>query len=488
MSYYIDIGLEVHAELMTHSKMFCSCAVVDSTQAEPNTSVCPVCAGMPGVLPVVNRQAVELAIRVALALGCQVASTSLFARKNYYYPDLPKGYQISQFEYPLAEHGVLMVNTSLGERTIRVHRAHLEEDAGKLIHVTKDGHSYSLVDLNRAGVPLLEIVSEPDMHSVEDARAYAMGLHSLIRTLKVCSGDMEKGVMRFEANVSMRPSPQDELGTRVEIKNLNSFKSMERAILFELDRQQAILESGGKVSQETVGWDDAKGATFLMRSKEEAHDYRYFPEPDLPPLVVEAEWVERVRSELPELPFERAKRLESQYHLRAEDARLLVEDYVTADYFEQSAAAAKDVPAQTVANWVLGELGAWMNQSGEHLDQLKVKPEGLAELLVSLTAGKINQNTAKSILNEMLQSGQSANAIIKAKGLEQVSDSSFIADLVKQALAESPDEVASYLKGKETLENWFFGQVMKAAKGRANPGVVREELHQQLIALKENNK
>jgi aspartyl-tRNA(Asn)/glutamyl-tRNA(Gln) amidotransferase subunit B len=383
---------------------------------------------------------------------------------------------------------VLVITTSQGERTIRVHRAHLEEDAGKLTHVTRDGHSYSLVDLNRAGVPLLEIVSEPDMHSVEDARAYAMGLHSLIRTLKACSGDMEKGVMRFEANVSMRPTSKDELGTRVEIKNLNSFKSMERAILFELDRQQAILESGGKVSQETVGWDDAKGATFMMRSKEEAHDYRYFPEPDLPPLVVEKEWVERVRSELPELPFARAKRLETQYHIKVEDARILVEDYATADYFEQCVAAAKGVPAQTVANWVTGELWGWMNQSGEHLEQLKVKPDGLAELLVSLNAGKINQNTAKSILTDMLQSGQCANVIIKAKGLEQVSDSNFIADLVKQALAESPDEIANYLQGKETLENWFFGQVMKAAKGKANPGVVREELHRQLTALKENSK
>src|SRR5512143_1600340 len=294
MEYEPVIGLEVHAELQTKSKMFCGCAVVDSTLAAPNSAVCPVCSGMPGTLPVVNQSAVEYAIRVALALDCEVQHTSIFARKNYFYPDLPKGYQISQYESPLAVNGKLAIQTPDGEKIVRVRRVHLEEDTGKLTHVERDGQSYSLVDLNRAGVPLLEIVSEPDMHSAEDARAYGEALRDILRYLQVNSGDMEKGVIRFEANISVRPKGQKELGLRTEVKNLNSFRAMERAIIYEVERQSRILAAGGVVEQETLGWSEARGQTYPQRSKEEAHDYRYFPEPDLPPLVVEGEWVEHV--------------------------------------------------------------------------------------------------------------------------------------------------------------------------------------------------
>ena len=332
MQYQPVIGLEVHAELLTRSKMFCACPVLDSTRAEPNTAVCPVCAGMPGVLPVVNRMAVEYGLRVALALECSIAHTSLFARKNYFYPDLPKGYQISQFEYPLAVHGRLVIDTPEGEKSIRIRRVHLEEDTGKLTHIRTDRDDYSLVDLNRAGVPLLEIVSEPDLHSVEEVRAYALALRALLRTLGVNSGDMEKGVIRFEANVSLRPLGMEELGTRVEIKNLNSFRAMERAILYQLERQAAVLDAGGRVSQETLGWDESSGSTYSQRSKEEAHDYRYFPEPDLPPLVVESDWIERVAAALPELPRQKKQRFMTRFGLSEYDARLLVEDLDVASF------------------------------------------------------------------------------------------------------------------------------------------------------------
>ena len=312
MKYQPVIGLEVHAELATRTKMFCACRVLDTTQSAPNTSVCPVCAGMPGSLPVLNQLAVEYGIRVALALECEVQRTSIFARKNYFYPDLPKGYQISQYEEPLAVNGRLVIDTPQGERTIRIRRVHLEEDTGKLTHVSEGKEDYSLVDLNRAGVPLLEIVSEPDMHSLEDVRAYATGLRALLRELDVNSGDMEKGVIRFEANVSIRLEDSTELGTRVEIKNLNSFRAMERGVAYELDRQAKLLDSGKRIQQETLGWDESNQRTYSQRSKEEAHDYRYFPEPDLPPLVVEADWVERIRASLPELPRAKTLRFRSR--------------------------------------------------------------------------------------------------------------------------------------------------------------------------------
>jgi len=484
MEFEPVIGLEVHVELQTRSKMFCSCPVVDSTQAQPNTAVCPVCAGMPGVLPVVNRRAVEFGVRVALALECQVAPISLFARKNYFYPDLPKGYQISQYEYPLAVNGFLDVRTAEGERRIRIRRVHLEEDTGKLTHVGKGGESYSLVDLNRAGVPLLEIVSEPDMHTVEEVRAYATALRDLVRYLGVNSGDMQKGVMRFEANVSLRPRGSLVLGTRTEIKNLNSFRALERAVAYEIRRQASRLRRGKSVRQETVGWDDLKGRTFSQRGKEEAHDYRYFPEPDLPPLAIEAGWVEQVRAALPELPRARFARFCSQYGLSEYDAGLLVEDPAVADYFEAAVRSAPEAPPKALANWITGELFGLLKQSGQTIQAAAVRPEALADLVRRQEAGQITGTVAKQVLAEMYASGRTAEEIIAASGLEQISDSGFIARLVEEILSENPQEVATYLAGKETVAQWFFGQVMRAAGGRANPQVVQSELVRRLNKLK----
>lgn len=484
MEYEPVIGLEVHAELQTRSKMFCSCPVVDNTQSTPNMAVCPVCMGMPGVLPVVNQQAVEMGMRVALALGCTVANTSIFDRKNYFYPDLPKGYQISQYEFPLAEQGLLPIFTSQGERSIRVRRVHLEEDTGKLTHLEKDGQHYSLVDLNRAGIPLLEIVSEPDMFSIEEAKAYAVGLHSLVRYLGVNSGDMSKGVIRFEANVSIRPKGSRELGTRVEIKNLNSFRAMERAIAYQLEQQAAKLDRGERIEQETLGWDEAKGVTFSQRSKEEAHDYRYFPEPDLPPLVVETEWIERVRRLLPELPYNKVQRYCKEFNLSARDAHTLVYEPAIADYFEASVRAAVNVAPATLANWIMGSVFAWMNIKGTSFDQVKATPQMLADLVLQVQKGVINLNTAKTVCEEMLETGRTASQIIQAGGLQQVSDRSAMIDLVNKVLQDNPNELDAFLKGKESLANWFFGQAMRLARGQADPQVLREELNRRLETAK----
>lgn len=482
MQYEPVIGLEVHAELATHSKMFCGCAVVDPTQAEPNTAVCPVCAGMPGVLPVVNRQAVEMAMRVGLALECKISPTSLFARKNYFYPDLPKGYQISQYEYPLAENGRLVIDTSQGERVIRIRRAHLEEDTGKLTHMEKDGESYSLVDLNRAGIPLLEIVTEPDMFSVEEVRAYATSLRTLLRALEVNSGDMEKGALRFEANVSIRPVGSEELGTRVEIKNLNSFKAMERAVTYAINRQIEQLEAGERVAQETLGWDDLNEVTFSQRSKEESHDYRYFPEPDLPPLVVDEAWVKHVQANLPELPRARQQRFMKDYGLIRDEAAALTEDTFTAGYYEQAVKAGSGNPPRLAAIWLTGEIFATLHLNGKTLAELAVSlsPQHFASLLEAVQSGKVNQNTGKAVLQEMIKSGSTAEEIIKARGLEQVSDGGQIAALVAKTLNENPGEVEKFKSGKATVENWLFGQIMRAAGGKANPQVVKDKLKKQL--------
>ena len=492
MPYEPVIGLEVHAELQTKSKMFCACAVVDNTVAAPNTAVCPVCSGMPGTLPVVNQKAVEFGIRVALALGCTVNPISVFARKNYFYPDLPKGYQISQYEQPLAENGRLVIQTSNGEplRVIRIRRVHLEEDTGKLTHI----EGGSLLDLNRAGVPLLEIVSEPDIRSAEEAVAYGEALRHILRYLEVNSGDMEKGVIRFEANVSVRPVLADypfdfaqdkqsaPLGTRTEVKNLNSFRALERAIVFEIERQSKILDSGGTVEQETLGWNEASERTYSQRSKEDAHDYRYFPEPDLPPLKVDEAWLARVRTELPELPRAKFQRFVSEYGLSDLDAARLVEEKTTADYFEQAIENRKSkiVNPKLLANWMLGEMFGLMKTRGETADRLKVRPEALADLVGLVAGGEINQATGRTVLAEMFESGKSAGEIVAAKGLKQVSDAGFIAEIVRQTLEEDPDAAESYRSGKETALNWLFGQVMKKAAGKANPQVVRGELERQL--------
>ncbi|MFU8770850.1 MAG: Asp-tRNA(Asn)/Glu-tRNA(Gln) amidotransferase subunit GatB [Anaerolineales bacterium] len=502
------IGLETHAELETESKMFCACPVVDPATAEPNSAVCPICAGMPGVLPTINQRAVEYAVRVALALECEIYTSSIFARKNYFYPDLPKGYQISQYEKPLARNGQLRIQTSNGERTIKIRRVHLEEDTGKLTHIKREGESYSLVDLNRAGIPLLEIVSEPDLRSAEEVRAYATGLRSLLRYLGVNSGDMQKGVMRIEPNVSVRVTGQTQFGTRVEIKNLNSFRALERAVAYEIQRQSECLKRGKKVAQVTVGWDENKEITFVQRTKEEEQDYRYFPEPDLPPLVITSEWIEHIRANQPELPIDKIRRFQEQYGLNKYDAGILVDEKAVAEYFERAVAAAQalskvgsettnrmentDYPAdigaitpKTIANWITGEIFALLKQSNTSIEGIELTPQALVDLINMVVRDQLNQNTARWVLSKMLMTGKTAAEIVAEQDLGQVSDTTTISNLVEQILGKNPDQVSEYLQGKQAIYRWLIGEVMRAAKGQANPQVVHSELQRQLDALKD---
>jgi len=479
-NYIIDIGMEVHLELATRSKMFCGCAVVDPTTAKPNSAVCPVCCGLPGTLPVINKNAVALAMRAALALDCQIAHTSIFARKNYFYPDLPKGYQISQYEQPLAVNGSLMIHTCQGDKVIRVHRTHLEEDTGKLTHVEGEDGSYSLVDLNRAGVPLLEIVSEPDIHSIDEAVAYGKELRLLMRTIGVTSGDMEKGTMRFEANLSMRAEGCQELGTRVEVKNLNSFRAMEQALIYQVEQQRKTLEQGKKVTQQTLGWDESLGKTTSQRSKENANDYRYFPEPDLPPLIVEDSWVAEIRDSMPEMPEEKRARYRDTYGLQAEDVERLTEEPSYADFFEACIAAAPKLTPQRIINWMLTDLLAWLHQNSKTMADLPISHKAFTDLIELVENSTINQNTGKDVLGEMLSTGQSAGEIIEERDLLQISDHTLIEEMIEAVLEENPDEVQSYFTRKETIMHWLFGQVMRKAKGKANPQLVKEVLKEKL--------
>ena len=477
MTYEPVIGLEVHAEMMTESKMFCGCRVVDSVEAPPNTAVCPVCLGMPGMLPVINQRAMEFAMRVALALNCTIQPQSVFARKNYFYPDLPKAYQISQYELPLATNGRLDIELESGEaRRIRIRRVHMEEDTGKLTHL-EDGTG-SLVDFNRSGVPLLEIVSEPDMHTIEEARLYAMKLRQILRYLEVNSGDMEKGVIRFEANVSLRPSGAETLGTRTEIKNLNSFRALSDSIAYELERQAAVLDAGEAVVQDTMGWSEGRRQTFSQRGKEEAHDYRYFPEPDLPPVQVAESWIERVETALPELPDEKGGRYKGDFGLSGYEAGVLVEERPVAEWFEAAVAAGGD--PKTISNWLINVLFSLMNEHKQSITEIKVTPEALVALAALVDKAVINTNTAKDVLAEMFQSGKAAGEIVEARGLAQISDESLLEEAIAGILAENPEQVATYLDGKEGLRGWFLGQVMRATRGKANPAVVNQLLDEQL--------
>jgi aspartyl-tRNA(Asn)/glutamyl-tRNA(Gln) amidotransferase subunit B len=476
MKYEAVIGLEVHAELLTRSKMFCGCAVVDSTQAPPNSVVCPVCAGLPGTLPVINARAVEYALRVALVLGCRIPPLDVFARKNYFYPDIPKGYQISQYELPLGVGGQLEIETPAGPRPVRIRRVHLEEDTGKLFHHDAHGPEdapHSLVDLNRAGVPLLEIVTEPDLHSPEDVRAYGVQLRAVLRYLGVNSGDMEKGVIRFEPNISVRPAGSAELRTRTELKNLNSFRALERGARYEIERQIEVWESGGQVVQETRGWSEAEGRTLPQRGKEEAHDYRYFPEPDLPPLAPAAEWIDELRAALPELPAARRARFAAEYGLSRYDAEVLVEEPAVAAYFEAAVAAqGGHRNAKSVANWMTGELFRLMNETAQTIEQVAVRPAQMAELGALVAAGTLNLSTAKAVFESMYRSGRGPAEIVAEQGLAQVSDTGEIERLIEEVIAANPGELASYLSGKASLEQWFFGQVMRRLRGRGNPQVI----------------
>ncbi len=472
------IGLEVHAELLTESKMFCGCLVVDSTEALPNTHVCPICTAQPGTLPVINRQAVEFAMMVGLALNCEINEFNRFARKSYFYPDLPKGYQISQYEFPLASNGWLEVEAGGASRRIGITRAHLEEDTGKSTHMG----GYSLVDLNRAGVPLLEIVSEPDMRSVDEVEAYARKIRAILVYLGVNHGDMSKGVLRFEANISIRPKGSDEFFTRTEIKNLNSIRSLVRSSRYEIARQIELVESGGHVVQPTLGFDEDTGETVAQRSKEQAHDYRYFPEPDLPPLHISREWVDEIRARMPELPDARRDRIIADRGITRQDAETLVADRAVVDYYEAAVDAGAD--PQDAANWITGELFRYMNAEGVEVGDLRVSPAGLAGLLALVADGTINQGIAKDVLDEMLRSGGEAAAIVEAKGLTQISDAGELESLVDRVLSENPAEVESYLGGKEGLLGWFVGQVMRETRGQANAGMVNDLFRERLEAMR----
>jgi aspartyl-tRNA(Asn)/glutamyl-tRNA(Gln) amidotransferase subunit B len=476
------IGLEVHAELQTLSKMFCGCAVVDATTAEPNTAVCEVCTGLPGTLPVINAQAVAFAVRIALALHCTVRPTSVFARKNYFYPDLPKGYQISQYELPLAENGWLAIPAGEGERRIRIRRVHLEEDTGKLLH----RGDASFIDFNRSGVALAEIVSEPDLHTLEDVKAFALELRTVLRYLEVASGDMEKGAIRFEANVSLRPAGSRELGTRTEIKNLNSFRSMLRALAYEMDRQERRLRSGERIQQETLGWDDARGVTLTQRDKEEAHDYRYFPEPDLPPLLLRQEWIEGVRASLPELPDARRARFVSAYGLSPRTAAVLASERPNADYFEAALEAAPAVSPVRIAHWMAGELFAILHADGVEVAASRVRPEALAELVAMVEGDFISPATGKALLQRLAREGGSPGRLADKAGLDQLSDPSAIDRLIDATLREHAPQVEQYLAGKKPIAQWLFGQVMRAAGGRAKPAVVRARLTERLAELEKS--
>jgi aspartyl-tRNA(Asn)/glutamyl-tRNA(Gln) amidotransferase subunit B len=477
-SYQAVIGMELHAQLQTQSKMFCGCSA-DYWEAPPNSHVCPVCLAMPGVLPVINAHAVEQTVRTGLALHCQIAPWSVFARKNYHYPDLPKGYQISQYELPLCHDGWLLIEGDDGQpKRIGIRRAHLEEDTGKSIHV--DGAS--LIDLNRAGVPLLEIVTEADMRSGEEAYRYLVKLRTILRYLGVNSGDMEKGAMRCEVNLSLRTAEQaaaGEYGVKVEVKNLNSFKAVRDSIAYEIQRQAAVLDGGGQVRQVTMGWDENRRCTVVQRSKERSEDYRYFPEPDLPPLELSPAWVEQVRATLPELPDTRAARFVHGYGLSARDAAVLTAERAVAEWFEEAVQAYGGAPKE-VANWVTGQLFALLKSEEGDIASLPIQPASLAELIKLVDAGTINRNTGKKVLEQMIATGQPPAAIVEAQGLAQVSDQAGLAQVVDALLAANPDEVAKYRAGKTSLLGWFMGQVMKETRGKANPDLVRKLVTERL--------
>jgi aspartyl-tRNA(Asn)/glutamyl-tRNA(Gln) amidotransferase subunit B len=476
MPYEPIIGMEVHVELDTASKMFCGCSA-QAFGTSPNTHVCPICLGMPGTLPVINERAVRYTVMMGLALHCAIQQHNVFARKNYFYPDLPKGYQISQYELPLCLDGFLEIEVGDERRRIRIRRVHLEEDTGKLTHV----NGYSLVDFNRAGVPLMEIVSEADMRSAEETYAYVTRLRQMVRYLGVSSGDMEKGAMRCEVNLSLRPVGSQEFGTKVEVKNLNSFRSVRNAIAFEIERQTRLLDAGQPVAQVTMGWDEAAGVTREQRSKEEAHDYRYFPEPDLPPLELDPAWIEAVKADLPELPDARRDRFLAEYGLNRYDASILVEDQSVADYFEHAVqAAGARVSPKLISNWVTGELFRLMNEAGISIGEVKVSPQDLVALIEMLQADDINQPAAKKTFGAMWETGRSPRELVEELGLKQISDAGQLAGVVSRVIQDNPDAVAQFKGGKETTIRFLIGQVMRSTRGKANPQLAEQLLRQQL--------
>jgi len=486
MNFETIIGLEVHAQLLTKSKMFCRCNA-DYASALPNTQVCPVCQGMPGVLPTINQQAVEYTIMTALALNCTISDYTKFDRKNYPYPDLMKGYQISQYDAPIGHHGWLIIEVNGDKKKVGITRVHLEEDVAKLLHRTvSDGESYSLVDVNRSGVPLMEIVGEPDLRSPEEARQYLIKLRSILQYLGVSTGNMEEGSFRCDANISIRPVNSPDFMAKVEVKNMNSFRAVYQALEYEAKRQRKATAEGRKLVQETRGWVEEKGRTVSQRSKEYAHDYRYFPEPDLPPLVLEREWVEAIRSKLPELPEVRRDRFMAQYNLSLYDANLLTSSRAMADYFEACLRA--EIPqslpparrAKMVANWLLGEFSRLLNATNSEIDESKVNPEQLCQLLDLMNKGSISGASAKRVFEGMFNTGKQATDIIAQQGLSQISDSQEIELAIDEVLSTNTQAISDYTAGKTQALTFLVGQVMKATRGRANPKLVSELLKNKL--------
>ncbi|MEW6416589.1 MAG: Asp-tRNA(Asn)/Glu-tRNA(Gln) amidotransferase subunit GatB [Nitrospirota bacterium] len=487
MKYEAVIGLEVHAQMLTETKIFCRCST--KFGSEPNTQTCPVCIGMPGVLPVLNKKVLEFAIKTGLAMKCRISPYSRFARKNYFYPDLPKGYQISQYELPICKHGYIEISALGGVegnikdvdninvlKKIGITRIHMEEDAGKNIH--EGAGNYSFVDLNRAGVPLMEIVSEPDIRSPVEAVEYMKKLRTILRYLGVCDGNMEQGSLRCDANVSIRPVGQKEFGIRTEVKNINSFKFVEKALEYEIKRQIKVVEDGGKVIQETRLWDSVRGVTESMRGKEEAHDYRYFPEPDLVPIMVEQKWIDEIRSSLPELPDIKRERFVSEYGLPEYDAVLLVSEKALADWFEEAVKLGGQPKA--VSNWMMGDLMRLLNEENKSIEQCPLKPKQLVDMLKLIDKGIISGKIAKTVFEEMYKTGRDAELIVKEKGLVQISDADVIEKAVEDVIFKYPKEIERFRAGEEKLIGFFVGQVMKLTKGKANPQIVNELLRKKL--------
>ena len=471
------IGLEVHVQLLTRTKIFCGCAT--DFGRPPNTQTCPVCLGLPGALPVLNREVVAKAIKAALALNCEVRGYSRFARKNYFYPDLPKGYQISQYDQPLAEHGWLDVPLEEGSKRIGITRIHLEDDAGKTIHDGfKDSSRFSYVDLNRTGVPLIEIVSEPDIRDPAEAFGYLTELKQILQYIDVSTCDMEKGHLRCDANVSVRPKGREEFGTKAEVKNLNSFRFLQKALEYEIARQVGVIEAGGRIQQETRLYNADTDETVAMRSKEHAHDYRYFPEPDLMPLIISEEWKEEIRASMAELPAAKRRRLVEHYGVSEYDARVLTLSHRTADYFEAAAKASGD--PKMAANWVQGELSGALNAAGKPITESPVSAETLGGLVKLVGEGTLTGKLAKEVFAKMFESGRSAREIVDAEGLKQISDEDALRKLVDQVIAGNPKQVETYRKGKTGVLGFFVGQVMKATRGQANPRIVNELLRKAL--------
>ncbi|THI90551.1 MAG: Asp-tRNA(Asn)/Glu-tRNA(Gln) amidotransferase subunit GatB [Nitrospira sp. CG24A] len=474
MTYEAVIGVEVHAQLRTKSKLFCGCGTVFGLAA--NSQTCPLCLGLPGSLPVLNRAAVEMAVRAGLALNCTIAVNNIFARKNYFYPDLPKGYQISQYEAPICEHGWIEIAVGEGTQRVRIRRAHLEEDAGKSVHVA--GTNGSRVDLNRAGTPLLEIVTEPDLRSADQVVAYLKGLRDVLMYLEVCDGNMDEGSFRCEPNLSLRPLGQKEFGTKVELKNINSFKFVKDAIDYEIKRQTKVLSEGGKINQETRLWNLDRGETAVMRSKEDAHDYRYFPDPDLVPLKLDQEWIEGCRKQVAELPAVRMRRFVSEFGLSEYDAGVLTASRAMADYYETCVGLFNQ--PKIVSNWVMGELTRELNRSGTDASASPVSPEQLVSLLQLVEQGTISLKVAREIFPEVYSSGKTPEQIVQEKGLIQVSDEGALDQVIGDVLAKNLTQVAQFKEGKQQVLGFLVGQVMKASGGKANPGKVNELLKKRL--------